>query len=636
MLDHLFKIAKKSKRVSHFITWNLFSTKDTYKRYSMMQSIKELTIKFMENWDYEDHESINSDYKNINQTYESIFQHYLSFDEFVNKNLIVLNPCNAEQFVSGKKLLSKELYPFKLQKSDSIIGKTTTFQKIKTPQIVNGNPNEQFKWRHYASSLNFINDLITISESLKGCAADHRNTILGKFINFINENLLPAEVYIPIPFGLESLNENFEYSENQAILLSIKEEHAFCISTKEKVPYHILLEVSDNYSDPSSATNSGNIKESSPISRYETEFLSEISRSEKQIETPKTVKKSFFSSFFSCCTGGSHEIQEEIEEDNYSINVKNDFPLSLFGHQTFTEISKKLKEKSKFAKKYQNRRILSVFVKGNEDMRTDLFVSQIIDIFISIFEKENLDIFLKPLCIVTNGRGGIIQTLTNTTSLKNINAFEFPGASNNYSSFFRRNSQPTTSSLKNYFDYKFSSSMDKYRKAVQNFLKSLVGYSLLCYALEIKDRNNGNILIDDEGNLIHIDFGFLFSRSPGNMNFEKVPFKFTGEFLEILEGLNSSIFREFQKLFYQGFCAIRKNIWMLTCFVDIYILTNSDLHCFSSGEFISNEIKKKFLIDQDVFEEDIQNFTNELILISLDNWRTKLYDNFQKYCVGVN
>jgi hypothetical protein len=600
----------------------------------MMQSIKELTIRFMDNWEYEDHDSINSDYKKINQIYESIFQHYLSFDEFVNKNLIVLNPCNTEQFVSGKKFISKELYPLKLQKSDSIIGKNTTFQKIKTQQIVNGNPNEQFKWRYYASSLNFINDLITISELLKGVVADNRNTVLGKFISFINDNLLPAEVYIPIPFGLESLNENFESSENQAVLLSIKEEYAFCISTKEKVPYHILLEVSDNHRDTTSKANSSFLTESSPISRYETEFLSEISRREKQIETPSSSKKSFFSSLFSCCTG-SHESQE-IEEENYTINFKKDYPLSLFGEHTFPEVSKKLKEKSKHAKNYNNRRIISVFVKGNEDMRTDLFVSQIIDIFISIFEKENLDIFLKPLCIITNGRGGIIQTLTNTISLKNINAFEFPGASEKNLGIFRRNSQPMTSSLKNYFDYKFSPIMDKYKKAVQNFLKSLVGYSLLCYALEIKDRNNGNILIDDEGNLIHIDFGFLFSRSPGNMNFEKVPFKFTGEFLEILEGLNSLIFKQFQELFYLGFCAIRKNIWMLTCFVDIYILTNSDLHCFSSGEYITSEIKKKFLVDQEVCEEDIQNFTNELIIISLDNWRTKLYDNFQKYCVGIN
>lgn len=37
----------------------------------------------------------------------------------------------------------------------------------------------------------------------------------------------------------------------------------------------------------------------------------------------------------------------------------------------------------------------------------------------------------------------------------------------------------------------------------------------------------GNILVDRLGHIIHIDFGFILSVSPGGMNFESVPFKLT-------------------------------------------------------------------------------------------------------------
>lgn len=87
---------------------------------------------------------------------------------------------------------------------------------------------------------------------------------------------------------------------------------------------------------------------------------------------------------------------------------------------------------------------------------------------------------------------------------------------------------------------------------MKNFISSLAGYSLVCYFLQIKDRHNANILIDNKGRLIHIDFGFMLTNAPGKgLKFEKAPFKLTSEFVDVLQGINSKYFNKFRKLLWK-------------------------------------------------------------------------------------
>jgi phosphatidylinositol 4-kinase B len=52
--------------------------------------------------------------------------------------------------------------------------------------------------------------------------------------------------------------------------------------------------------------------------------------------------------------------------------------------------------------------------------------------------------------------------------------------------------------------------------ARRRFAQSLAGYSVVAYLLAFKDRHNGNIMVTNEGRVIHIDFGFVFGQAPGN------------------------------------------------------------------------------------------------------------------------
>ena len=69
--------------------------------------------------------------------------------------------------------------------------------------------------------------------------------------------------------------------------------------------------------------------------------------------------------------------------------------------------------------------------------------------------------------------------------------------------------------------------VNNFEEAQKNFVESLAGYSIFNYIFNVKDRHNGNILLDAKGRLVHIDFGFMFQNSPGKMNFESAPFKLT-------------------------------------------------------------------------------------------------------------
>jgi phosphatidylinositol kinase/protein kinase (PI-3 family) len=56
------------------------------------------------------------------------------------------------------------------------------------------------------------------------------------------------------------------------------------------------------------------------------------------------------------------------------------------------------------------------------------------------------------------------------------------------------------------------------------------------YLLDLKDRNNCNIMIKDDGSIFHVDLAFIFGSSPGGVHFENCPFKFTKEYLDAMGG----------------------------------------------------------------------------------------------------
>jgi phosphatidylinositol 4-kinase len=125
------------------------------------------------------------------------------------------------------------------------------------------------------------------------------------------------------------------------------------------------------------------------------------------------------------------------------------------------------------------------------------------------------------------------------------------------------------------------------------FIESFAGYAVASYILQIKDRHNGNILIDNEGHLIHIDFGFIFNISPaGNLKFERPEFKMTKEMIEIMGNETSESFTYFKDLVVRGFIMVRDYAQE---FISIVELTkHSGFTCFRKNTM--RDLKNRFYL----------------------------------------
>ncbi|EMP38400.1 Phosphatidylinositol-4,5-bisphosphate 3-kinase catalytic subunit alpha isoform [Chelonia mydas] len=112
---------------------------------------------------------------------------------------------------------------------------------------------------------------------------------------------------------------------------------------------------------------------------------------------------------------------------------------------------------------------------------------------------------------------------------------------------------------------------EMYDAAIDLFTRSCAGYCVATFILGIGDRHNSNIMVKDDGQLFHIDFGHFLDHKKKKFGYkrERVPFVLTQDFLIVIskgaqECTKTREFERFQEMCYKAYLAIRQHANLFT------------------------------------------------------------------------
>ncbi|XP_071463343.1 phosphatidylinositol 4,5-bisphosphate 3-kinase catalytic subunit delta isoform-like isoform X1 [Marmota flaviventris] len=258
---------------------------------------------------------------------------------------------------------------------------------------------------------------------------------------------------------------------------------------------------------------------------------------------------------------------------------------------------------------------VGIIFKNGDDLRQDMLTLQMIQLMDALWKREGLDLRMTPYgCLPTGDCMGLIEAVQHSDTIANIQLNQ-----SNLAAIAAFNRDALLNWLK------AKNPGEALDRAIEDFTLSCAGYCVATYVLGIGDRHSDNIMIRENGQLFHIDFGHFLGnfKTKFGINRERVPFILTHDFVHVIQQgktSNNEKFERFRCYCEQAYCILRRHGLL---FLQLFALMRAaGLPELSSSKDI--QYLKDTLALGKTEEEGLKHFQLKFNEALRESWKTKV------------
>ncbi|XP_023602126.1 LOW QUALITY PROTEIN: phosphatidylinositol 4,5-bisphosphate 3-kinase catalytic subunit delta isoform [Myotis lucifugus] len=258
---------------------------------------------------------------------------------------------------------------------------------------------------------------------------------------------------------------------------------------------------------------------------------------------------------------------------------------------------------------------VGIIFKNGDDLRQDMLTLQMIQLMDILWKQEGLDLRMTPYgCLSTGDRTGLIEVVLRSDTIANIQLNK-----SNMAATAAFNKDALLNWLKS------KNPGEALDRAIEEFTLSCAGYCVATYVLGIGDRHSDNIMIRENGQLFHIDFGHFLGnfKTKFGINRERVPFILTYDFVHVIQQGKTNNSEKFER--FRGYCERaytilrRHGLLFLHLFALMRAAGLPELSCSKDIQYL-----KDSLALGKTEEEALKHFRVKFNEALRESWKTKV------------